>query len=1042
MKKIIIFMSLIIFSFTPVFSDTLMEVIEKVERKEKKGVTGEWTVKDIEYKIKKCKVRDLGDSDSNGNTALHHLVQMKGTSIVIEKLLDKYSKHSEFKTFINREFDVYSDAYPTTALLYCLKEKKYDIAKKLINKGADVNKILRFKDDNSEITPLWFCLIDEKKELLSLLIDKQADVNKKIDINGIKGCTPIYYAVDKKMEDYVNLLVIKGANINKEIHSEELNADITPLWAAIKAKSNNIAKILINGKADLYKTMDNEEYQNCSPLFFCVQDENIELTEAIVDKVCSDNKCDENNCVVNQYVRSKKENYKITPLGLAVWKDNNELMEILLRSKHINSNLALEPVSGSGNTIPPLFLAFRNNNVKAVKHLLNAGADVNFKATYKEKKADGVDVTYSNWTPCLELGKLTVKANVIELFIEKKSDFSIAGTIDYSDKTRYENFTPLFKAIEDNDFTYFQKIKGNTDMSKQKLIYIEDSIKTEYTPLQYAVTREKISEAIINELLDVNSFKEVFIDKGNKKITGDLLLARNDLSEEFVKCVKDLDNEVKLFDAIKENDYEKIHEALIKGKNPNVISKDGKKPLEITFEKARKNNGNSNTTKIFKDLVAHGANINAQTSNGETLLAKFIKDEIGKDVNSNNKDLINLLLESGADPKLPIEYNLPLIPFISKKINTSEKFDWIDLMLGEDIQNSKKIINKPNINEIVNGGEYDGWNALSFAIDNKNNKLAKKLLEKNSNCPRVNDKQKSGKTWLGENIENAIISGWNEDKEEMISILFECGADPSLVIEDNLSLVPYVIKKIGSNSNTEVLQYLFSDDIQNNPKVLYKPNVNQLINEGEYKGLNSLCIAIEYDNSELIEFLIKNGANVDMRLKTDFNTSFTPLGYACLKGKEKSADILLSNKASIDELQEMLEAKKVSILMAACSSLPWSIVKRILDSAPNSIEITDTLGKTAFMYAAEFNKNDPVKTQQLLRNLRGRKANINKKNALGDNSLSLAIKNEQDFTTVKWLLANGVEYKKMITSDELSYYKDKDSEFYTLLGKLNSELSR
>ena len=70
------------------------------------------------------------------------------------------------------------------------------------------------------------------------------------------------------------------------------------------------------------------------------------------------------------------------------------------------------------------------------------------------------------------------------------------------------------------------------------------------------------------------------------------------------------------------------------------------------------------------------------------------------------------------------------------------------------------------------------------------------------------------------------------------------------------------------------------------------------------------------------------------------------------------------------------------------------------------------------------------------------KANINKKNALGDNSLSLAIKNKQDFTTVKWLLANGVEYKKMITSDELSYYKDNDSEFYTLLGKLNSELSR
>lgn len=613
---------------------------------------------------------------------------------------------------------------------------------------------------------------------------------------------------------------------------------------------------------------------------------------------------------VNKYVTKEKENYKAPPLYLAVLFDNNDLIDVLLKTERINVDSPMQPVYGSGDIESPLFLAIYNNNTKAIESLLKAGANPNFKATYKSKRDEGLDCTYSDWTPLLLVENSSDKANIVDLLINNGADCSLSGRIDNSDNSHIENMTPLFKSILDNDYVYFKKIYDRIpDISKERLIIRDDSGKVEYTPLQWAATTEKISEEIIDTLLDSNSFKEKFIDGyENKKTSGDLLLERSDLSDRLIKRIEEIDTEVKLFEAAESNDYETIHTALINGKNPNV-HKDKKTPLEIAFNKAATNNGNDQTINIIKELVKYGAKINEMASNGETLLASIIKRTQDEGLNSNN--------------------------------------------------------------------------------------------------------------------------------EKLIILLFECGADPTLTIENGLSLVPFITEKLGSGSDFKVLNCLFSDEIQKTSKVSYKPNVNQIINEGEYKGLNPLCLAIKNDNAGLVDYLIENGANVDVRLRTDSNNSYTPLGYACFNGKETCASVLLSKKASMNELQEWLGAKKVSILMAACSSLSWGFVERILEAAPNSIESMDSLGKTAFMYAAEFNK-DSTKATKLLRNLRGRKANINKIIPSGDNSISLAVKNKQDAAIVMWLLENGVEYKKTLTEDELSYLKE--SESYSLLEDLNKSV--
>lgn len=126
-------------------------------------------------------------------------------------LCDALNKNDSAKAreLIDQGADMDSRSGPknhTPLMLACIN-KNTEIAKLLVEKGADVNS-----SDIDKITPLSYAALHGKPELVSLLIEKGANVNN-IDLH---GNTPLYYAAAKGKLVVTNLLIEKGADVNIE----------------------------------------------------------------------------------------------------------------------------------------------------------------------------------------------------------------------------------------------------------------------------------------------------------------------------------------------------------------------------------------------------------------------------------------------------------------------------------------------------------------------------------------------------------------------------------------------------------------------------------------------------------------------------------------------------------------------------------------------------------------------------------------------------------------------------------------------------------
>lgn len=121
----------------------------------------------------------------------------------------KENDSAKVRELIDQGADIDSRGDPekyTPLMLACIN-KNTELAKLLVEKGADVNS-----SDINKITPLSYAALHGKPELVSLLIEKGADVNN-IDLH---GNTPLYYAAAKGKLKVAKLLIEKGANVNIE----------------------------------------------------------------------------------------------------------------------------------------------------------------------------------------------------------------------------------------------------------------------------------------------------------------------------------------------------------------------------------------------------------------------------------------------------------------------------------------------------------------------------------------------------------------------------------------------------------------------------------------------------------------------------------------------------------------------------------------------------------------------------------------------------------------------------------------------------------
>lgn len=638
-------------------------------------------------------------------------------------------------------------------------------------------------------------------------------------------------------------------------------------------------------------------YEDVSPLFYCVLYGKKEYAKRLIA----------HGADVNKFANAKTLGHKETPLFVCVKSKDKDMMDLILGA-HPDIDLGVKGIGGSSEEYSPLFQAIWNNDTASVKLLLANDANPNYKAKLAKKDRNGVSWVYTEWTPLLELYKSSEAVNIAELLISKGANTSVCGRKDSNTLMHYEKIYPIFRSIEEGDYSLFEKIYNKTENLNVKLTYTYQSVTKNYSLLLWAAEQPLPNASIISDLINEDTImEEVITPSGRKRTVSDVLLEKN-LPVSLFQKIQNIDSETRIHKAIDDCDYDEIKKLFAEKKSPNF--KIGKRTaFEHAVIYALDQNGKNECMKIVEEFVSAGADINQTGSKGKSMLVYVIDQCLDKGVDSNRKQMIELLLK--------------------------------------------------------------------------------------------------------------------------------CGANTRIVVKDNMPLVPYIVNENGSNVKN-VIDLLFDSDIQSSDKILYKPYIDEGIVGGENNNWNALCIAIKNNNADLMNLLIEKGSQVDRTIKENSSTSFTPLGLACLLGKKECAESLLNKGASTKISQQVLGARNVSIFMSACSSMPWAFVSRLLSLDEEALNKTDSLGRTGFMYAAAYNKNTKD-AQQVLRNLRGRKANINQKTLSGENALSLALENNQKIETVMWLIQNGVKYVKPVSSENIYSYKEHGEE-YSLLLELNGAI--
>ena len=134
-------------------------------------------------------------SDNNIHEKLYHASEA-GDFTRVEQLLKEGAKP-----------DKYLGEYGRTALYRAAQNGHNDIAKILIEAGANVNT-----QDNVGWTALYWAARNGHNDIVKILIEAGADVN----IQESDGWTALSRAAEKGHNDIAKILFIAGANVNKQ----------------------------------------------------------------------------------------------------------------------------------------------------------------------------------------------------------------------------------------------------------------------------------------------------------------------------------------------------------------------------------------------------------------------------------------------------------------------------------------------------------------------------------------------------------------------------------------------------------------------------------------------------------------------------------------------------------------------------------------------------------------------------------------------------------------------------------------------------------
>lgn len=116
--------------------------------------------------------------------------------------------------------------------------------------------------------------------------------------------------------------------------------------------------------------------------------------------------------------------------------------------------------------------------------------------------------------------------------------------------------------------------------------------------------------------------------------------------------------------------------------------------------------------------------------------------------------------------------------------------------------------------------------------------------------------------------------------------------------------------------------------------------IPSLVNKSDRNGITPLHIAAYYEDTHLVKFLLKHGAEPDLRT----NDGFTPLHIAVYKGHFDTIDQLLETKA-VDINSATTEDEYTPLHIAVRFSKPKHILQELMESGAN-LNKQSKLGRT------------------------------------------------------------------------------------------------
>lgn len=282
---------------------------------------------------------DVNSYSNSGEMPLFHAVSTKNIRTV-ELLLSKGADSNKYR-----------DQSGSTALMYAALVGATDIAKKLIEAGADVNAI-----DNNGQTPLLKVANMRKVNpaILSVLLDHGADINAQ----DRRGFTFLHYIASHVVEngkEAATIAIARGANVQAKIKAEKFSDSMegyTPLQLIALTGQAEIGALLIANNANVNELTKDQ----LTPMDIAIIHNNVATARLLLEHGAD--------------IKTNSGRDAGSPLHHAVQAGNLEITSMLIAK---GADLNAPDASG----MSPLHLAVKNGHQELTQLLLVHGADVN-----------------------------------------------------------------------------------------------------------------------------------------------------------------------------------------------------------------------------------------------------------------------------------------------------------------------------------------------------------------------------------------------------------------------------------------------------------------------------------------------------------------------------------------------------------------------------------------------------------------------------------------------------------------------------------------